>query len=126
MTGAPKKILIADDEPNIVTALEFLLRRHGFEVDIARNGEDALAKMQGAAPDLVLLDVMMPLVSGYDVCRRIRELPSCAHVKVVMLSARGREQEVAQGTAAGADLYVVKPFSTRELLQQIHALLGRP
>ena len=124
MSAAAKRILIADDEPNIVTALEFLLRRHGFEVDVARNGEQALQRVQEAVPDLVLLDVMMPLVSGYDVCKRIRELPACRHVKVVMLSAKGRAQEVQKGAAAGADLYVVKPFSTRELLQRIQALLG--
>ena len=120
----PRRILIADDEPNIVAALEFLLERSGFEVDIARNGEEALQKLDAAVPDLVLLDVMMPRVSGYDVCRRIRERPECRGVKIVMLTARGREAEVQKGMEMGADLYVVKPFSTRDLIDKIHALLG--
>jgi DNA-binding response OmpR family regulator len=120
---APKRILIADDEPNIVTALEFLLQREGFEVRIARNGEQALAMAREEAPDLVLLDVMMPLLGGLDACRRIRELAGGA-VKIVMLSARGGGPDVDKGLAAGADLYVAKPFSTRELTQKIHGLLA--
>ena len=120
----PKKVLIADDEPNIVTALQFLLERAGFEVAVARNGEEALAAIEAGMPDLVLLDLMMPLVSGYDVCRRIRERTGGARVKIVMLSARGREAE-ARGIAAGADLYVVKPFSTGELSEKIRALLAQ-
>jgi DNA-binding response OmpR family regulator len=119
-----KKILVADDEPNIVTALEFLLSRAGYTVRIARNGEEALAAIAGDPPDLVLLDIMMPVKSGYEVCKRIREQPEWRHIKVVMLSAKGRDAEVARGLAMGADLYVTKPFSTRELLEQIKALLG--
>jgi len=119
-----KKILIADDEPNIVTALEFLLGRAGYTTQVARNGEEALAAIAADMPDLVLLDIMMPVKSGYEVCRRIREVPEWRHIKVVMLSAKGRDAEVAKGLAMGADLYVTKPFSTRELLGQIQALLG--
>jgi len=119
-----KKILIADDEPNIVTALEFLLERAGYATQVARNGEEALAAIAAGPPDLVLLDIMMPVRSGYEVCRRIREQPEWRDIKVVMLSAKGRDAEVAKGLAMGADLYVTKPFSTRELLGQIKALLG--
>ena len=119
-----KKILIADDEPNIVTALEFLLERAGYEVRTAANGDEALAAITQDPPDLVLLDIMMPVKSGYEVCKRIREQPEWANVKVVMLSAKGRDAEVTKGLAMGADLYVTKPFSTRELLAQIKALLG--
>jgi len=119
-----KKILIADDEPNIVTALEFLLQRAGYEVRAARNGEEALHAMAQDAADLVLLDIMMPVKSGYEVCKRIREEPRWRQVKIVMLSAKGRDAEVTKGLAMGADLYVTKPFSTRELLGQIKALLG--
>jgi DNA-binding response OmpR family regulator len=119
-----KKILIADDEPNIVTALEFLLERAGYTTQVARNGEEALAAIAADIPDLVLLDIMMPVKSGYEVCRRIREQPQWRHIKVVMLSAKGRDAEVTRGLAMGADLYVTKPFSTRELLGQIKALLG--
>ena len=118
-----KKILIADDEPNIVVALEYLLQRNGYEVHIARNGDEALRLIEAHIPDLVLLDVMMPLRSGYDVCKRIRERTDWRHVKIVMLSAKGRDAEVNKGLAAGADLYITKPFSTRELLGQINGLL---
>ena len=119
-----KKILIADDEPNIVTALEFLLQRGGYEVLIARDGDEALKTLESARPDLVLLDIMMPVKSGYEICRRIRERPEWAHIKVVMLSAKGRDAEVNKGMAMGADLYVTKPFSTRELMEQIRGLLA--
>lgn len=119
------KILIADDEPNIVTALEFLLEQNGYEVQIARNGEQALALIESGAPDLVLLDVMMPLRSGYDVCREIRARPDRASIRIVMLSAKGGQAELAKGLDAGADLYVTKPFSNRELLDKINGLLSR-
>ena len=119
-----KKIVIADDEPNIVTALEFLLERAGYEVRTASNGDEALAAIAQDPPDLVLLDIMMPVKSGYEVCKRIRDEPQWQHVKVVMLSAKGRDAEVTKGLAMGADLYVTKPFSTRELLSQIRTLLG--
>jgi DNA-binding response OmpR family regulator len=119
-----KRILVADDEPHIVTALEFVLRRAGYAVEIARSGEEALQQIERRPPDLVLLDVMMPVLSGYDVCERLRARPEWMGVKVVMLSARGRAAETSRGLAAGADLYVVKPFSNRELLQKIAALLA--
>ncbi|HYT47878.1 MAG TPA: response regulator [Burkholderiales bacterium] len=118
-----KKILVADDEPNILTALEFLLQRNGYDVQIARNGEEALQLIESGPPDLVLLDVMMPLRSGYEVCRRIRERTDWSHIKIVMLSAKGRDAEVTKGLAMGADLYVTKPFSTRELVDKVKALL---
>ena len=118
-----RKILIADDEPNIVTALEFLLQKAGYEARIARNGGEALKAIEADPPDLVLLDVMMPVASGYEVCKRIRDRPEWAGIKVVMLSAKGRDAEVAKGMAMGADLYVTKPFSTRELMDQIRTLL---
>jgi DNA-binding response OmpR family regulator len=119
-----KRVLVADDEPSIVTALEFLLERDGYEVQVARDGEEALRLLEGGPPDLVVLDVMMPLRSGYEVCERIRSRPEWRGVKVVMLSAKGRDAEVSHGMDAGADLYVTKPFSTRELMDRIRALLG--
>lgn len=119
-----KTILIADDEPNIVISLEFLLEREGYRVLVARDGQDALDAMARKQPDLVLLDVMLPRLSGYDVCQRIRDNPAWAGVKVLMLTARGREVEIAKGLALGADAYVTKPFSTRDLLQQIRRYLG--
>jgi DNA-binding response OmpR family regulator len=117
------KILIADDEPHIVTALEFLLQRAGHEVRVARDGLEALALAPDS--DLVLLDVMMPLRSGYDVCREIRGGPHGGRIRIVMLSAKGGQGDVEKGLQAGADLYVTKPFSNRELLGRIEGLLAR-
>ena len=119
-----KKILIADDEPSIVTAVEFLLRRGGYEVQVARDGEQTLELVEGFNPDLVLLDVMMPRKSGYEVCTRIRERTDRRHVKIIMLTAKGRDAEVSKGLAMGADLYITKPFSTRELMAKIRELVG--
>ena len=119
-----RKILVADDEPNIVTALEFLLERNGYQVRTARNGDEALKAIESDPPDLVLLDIMMPVKSGYEICKRIRENPEWAGIKVVMLSAKGREVEVNKGLGMGADLYVTKPFSTRDLLEKIMVLLA--
>jgi DNA-binding response OmpR family regulator len=120
-----KKILIADDEPNIVAAVEFLLQRNGYEVHVARNGDEALKLVESTHPDLVLLDVMMPQKSGYDVCKRIRERADWRHIKIIMLSAKGRDAEVSKGLSTGADVYVTKPFSTRELMDKIKALLDQ-
>ena len=120
-----KKILIADDEPNIVAALEFLLQRSGYEVHVARNGDEALKLVEATHPDLVLLDVMMPQKSGYEVCMRIRERADWRHIKIIMLSAKGRDAEVSKGLSMGADVYVTKPFSTRELMDKIMGLLDQ-
>jgi DNA-binding response OmpR family regulator len=121
-----KKILVADDEPNIVAALKFLLQRSGYEVHVATNGEEALKLVEDCNPDLVLLDVMMPVRSGYEVCKRIRERPDRGHTKIIMLSAKGRDAEVNKGLTMGADLYVTKPFSTRDLVGKVTELLERP
>ncbi len=119
-----RRVLVADDEPNIVAALEFLLRRSGYEVETARNGDEALAMIERSPPDLVLLDVMMPLKDGHVVCQRIRASEKSRHVKVIMLTAKGRDADVNKGLAHGADLYVTKPFSTRELMESIKGLLA--
>ncbi len=119
-----KKVLIADDEPNIVISLEFLLRREGFEVLVAVDGEEALAKAHAERPDLVLLDVMMPKINGFDVCQALRADRDLDGVRIVMLTAKGRETEISKGLALGADAYVTKPFSTRELVVQVRSLLG--
>jgi DNA-binding response OmpR family regulator len=119
-----KKVLIVDDEPNIVTALEFLLQRSGYEVMAAQTGDEALKRVESFAPDVVLLDVMMPRISGYEVCRRMRERADWKHIKIIMLSAKGREAEVSKGVSLGADLYVTKPFSNNELVGKIGELLA--
>ena len=120
-----KRILIADDEPSIVAALNFLLQSNGYEVHVAHNGEEALELVEKCKPDLVLLDVMMPVRSGYEVCQRIRERAGGRHVKIIILSAKGRDAEVNRGIAMGADVYVTKPFATRELMTTIRQLLAQ-
>jgi DNA-binding response OmpR family regulator len=118
------KILIADDEPNIVISLEFLMQQAGYEVAIAADGEQVLALMTTFQPDLVLLDVMLPLRNGFQVCQQIREHGEWNRVKVVMLSAKGRDLEVSKGLALGANAYITKPFSTKELIAQVQLLLA--
>ncbi len=120
-----RRILIVDDEPNIVISLEYLMRREGYEVAVAGDGEAALqAAAATPPPDLVVLDVMLPRLSGFEVCRRLRADPRLAGLRILMLTARGGEAEVARGTELGADAYVTKPFSTRELMDRIRALLA--
>ncbi len=119
-----RKILIVDDEPNIVISLEFLMKKEGFEVAVAGDGDAALAQVASFSPDLILLDVMMPKKSGYEVCQAIKGDPALSAIKVVMLTAKGRESEVAKGIAMGADAYVTKPFATKDLVAQVKAMLG--
>lgn len=119
------KILVADDEPNIVISLEYLLKREGYTVVIARDGEEALAMIRREQPDLVLLDVMMPKKTGFEVCQEVRTDDSLQHIRILMLTAKGRDTDVAKGMALGADAYMTKPFSTRDLVQKVAELLGR-
>ena len=121
-----KSILIADDEPNIVISLEYLLQRDGYRVAVARDGQEALDAIAAAPPDLLLLDLMLPKVSGFEVCQTIRENPALAQMRIVILTAKGREVEMSKGLALGADAYITKPFSTKDLLAQIRAQLGEP
>jgi two-component system, OmpR family, alkaline phosphatase synthesis response regulator PhoP len=118
------RILIADDEENIVISLEFLMKREGFEVLIATDGEQAVEMIRRERPDLVLLDVMMPKKSGFEVCQEIKSDPELHAVRILMLTAKGRETEVAKGLALGADSYVTKPFSTKELVERIRGMLA--
>src|SRR5437899_5264607 len=117
------KILIVDDEPEIVRGLEDNLRFEGYQTASAANGEDALALALSGAPDLILLDVMMPRMSGWEVCRALRA--KGVDVPVIMLTARGEEVDRVRGLELGADDYVTKPFSLRELLARIRAVLRR-
>ena len=118
-----KTILIVDDEPNIVVSLEFLMKREGFAVAVAGDGEEALRKLAEVRPDLVLLDVMLPRKSGFDVCQEIRAHPEFSSLKVIMLTAKGRDTEVEKGMALGADAYLTKPFATKELVAKVRQLL---
>jgi DNA-binding response OmpR family regulator len=116
------KILIADDEPNIVISLEFLMRRQGYETHVARDGDEALAEVERVKPDLVLLDVMLPGRDGFEVCQKLRE-DGWTDLKIVMLTAKGRDVEIEKGLAVGADAYVTKPFSTGDLVARVASLL---
>jgi DNA-binding response OmpR family regulator len=117
------KILIADDEPNILISLEYLMKRAGYEVHVARDGQEALEVLRRERPRLVLLDVMMPKKSGFEVCQELRADDAIKDTLVLMLTAKGRETDVAKGMGVGANAYVTKPFSTRELVQKVSELL---
>jgi DNA-binding response OmpR family regulator len=119
------RILIADDEPNIVISLEFLLKREGYDVVVAHDGVQALERVRAERPDLAILDVMMPNRNGFEVCQDLRHDPEFKTLRIMMLTAKGRDTEVSKGLALGADVYMTKPFATRDLLAKVKALLER-
>jgi DNA-binding response OmpR family regulator len=119
-----KRVLVVDDEPNIVMSLRFLMEREGLEVEVASSGQAAVAALDRAPADLVLLDVMMPGLDGFEVCQRIRANPAWRVTRIVMLTAKGRDVERDKGLALGADAYVTKPFSTRDLVAKVKQMLG--
>lgn len=119
-----KRILVAEDEPNILISLEFLLKTAGHDVSIARDGQEALRMTGEGRPDLIVLDVMLPVINGLEVCDRIRKDPALRDTKVLMLTARGRETEIARGLGVGANAYMTKPFATKDLLSAVAELLG--
>ena len=121
-----RSVLIVDDGPNIVLSLQFLMKKAGFDVRTARDGEEALAEIARAAPDLVLLDVMMPKRDGFDVCQTVRANPAWQGIRIVLLTAKDRDVEREKGLALGADDYVTKPFSTRDVLARIEKLVPPP
>ena len=118
------KVLIADDEPNILISLEFLMKREGHQVLVARDGEEALRLIRSERPALVLLDVMMPRKTGYEVCQAVRADESLAGIKILMLTAKGRDTDVAQGLGVGADGYMTKPFGTQALAARVREMLA--
>jgi DNA-binding response OmpR family regulator len=126
MSPAAARILIADDEPNILISLEYLLQRAGYEVQVARDGQEALDALRAWKPALVLLDVMMPNKTGFEVCQALRADESIRHIRVLMLTAKGRDTDIAKGLGVGADAYMTKPFSTRELVQKVQEMLALP
>ena len=117
------KILIADDEPNILISLEYLMKREGFDVTLARDGQEAIDAILRDRPDLVLLDVMMPRKTGLEVCQEVRADPQLQGLLILMLTAKGRDTDVAKGLALGADAYVTKPFSTKDLVARVRSML---
>lgn len=118
------KVLIADDEPNIMATLSFMLKREGYEVLTATDGEKALAAIRAEKPSLVLLDGSMPGLSGFEVCEAVRADRDGGDVRILMLTAKGRDTDMARGLGAGADAYVTKPFSTRDLIVKIKEMLA--
>jgi len=117
-----KKVLIVDDEPNILMSLEFLMKKNGYQVFIARDGEEALTILQNEAPDAVVLDIMMPKVDGYEVAQHIKQNSKLKDVRIIFLSAKSKEADVQKGYDAGADYYMTKPFSTKTLVKVVKDL----
>ncbi|MDM8541002.1 response regulator [Desulfococcaceae bacterium HSG9] len=120
----PHTILIVDDEPGIVVPLEFLMKKSGYTVLIARTGEEALQWIEKKTPDLILLDLMLPLCSGFEICQKIREHPQWKSIKIIILTAKSRETDMAKGIALGADAYVTKPFSTHKLVEMVSEMVN--
>ena len=118
-----KKILVVDDDPYILLSLEFLMKKNGFDVMVARNGTEALEIVEKQVPDIVLLDIMMPDVDGYAICKHIKSSKKLKEAKVVFMSAKSKETDIQKGYDLGASLYVTKPFSTRHLLKQVQELI---
>ena len=119
----PKTILIVDDEPGILSPLQFLMEQQGYNVLTAESGEFALQLIDQYNPDLVLLDIMLPGIDGYEVCEIVRLNPDFRNVKIIFLTAKGREVEIAKGMALGADAYIIKPFSNAEVVAKVKELL---
>lgn len=119
------KLLVAEDEKDVRELIEIILRYHGFEVVSARDGREAIAAAEAEQFDLILLDVRMPRVDGYEACRRLRQMESTRDIPVIMLSALGQEAEKTEGLAAGADEYLVKPFTPNSLVAIVNRHLGR-
>jgi DNA-binding response OmpR family regulator len=119
-----QKILVVDDDPYILMSLEFLMKKEGYDVKVARNGTEALDIINNEIPKLILLDIMMPDVDGYAICRHVKSTKKLKDIKVVFLSAKSRETDIQKGYDLGASLYITKPFSTRELMKKVNALLA--
>lgn len=118
-----QKILVVDDDPFILMSLEFLMKKNGYHVLVARNGTEAMQIVKDFIPDIVLLDIMMPDVNGYEICKYIKATKKLAHSKVVFLSAKSSEADIQKGYDLGASLYISKPFSTRNIVKQLKELV---
>jgi DNA-binding response OmpR family regulator len=123
-TDRRHRVLVVEDEDNIAIALDYLMTREGYEHDRISNGAEALERIRATHPDLVLLDVMLPEVSGYEICQGVRLDPSLADVKILMMTARGSAVERRKGLALGADGFISKPFELRELREEVRRLLA--
>lgn len=118
-----KTVLIVDDDPGILLSLDFLMKKAGFTVLVARDGDEALQLVADHLPDAILLDIMMPGVDGYEVCKTVKSNPKWSHAKIIMLSAKSRDADIAKARELGADQYITKPFSTKNLLSEVNKLL---
>jgi len=118
-----KKILIVDDEPNIVMSLEYTFKKNNFEVFIARDGQEALDILKDSQPNIIILDVMMPNVDGYNTLEQIKKDERLKDTKVIFLSAKNKEKDIEKGLSLGANLYMTKPFSVKKLVEQVNELL---
>lgn len=119
-----KKVLVVDDDPYILMSLEFLMKKNGYDVMVARNGTEALETVDKQMPNVVLLDIMMPDVDGYEICKHIKKSAKLKHTKVIFMSAKTKEADLQKGYDLGASLYITKPFSTRELIKQVKELMA--
>ena len=119
-----QKVLIVDDEPNIVLPLQFLMEQNNYDVNVASSGEEALEKVMQFKPDLILLDIMLPGIDGYEVCEIMRLKPEWKDIKIIFLTAKGRDVDIAKGLVLGADAYITKPFSNVEVVDKVNALLN--
>ena len=119
-----KKILIVDDEPNIVMTLEYTFKKSNYEVSIARDGQEALDILKSNFPDVIILDIMMPMVDGFATLEQIRKDENLTHTKVLFLSAKNKESDIEKGMALGADAYMTKPFSIKKVVEKVEELLN--
>lgn len=117
-------ILIVDDEPSIIVPVQFLMEQNGYEVMIAFSGEEAMESIIKTPPDLILLDIMLPVIDGFEVCQRVRENPEWNQIKIILLTAMGSDANVAKGLSLGADSYIIKPFSNTEIVEKVKELLS--
>lgn len=117
------KVLIVDDEPNILLSLEYLMKKEGYEVFIARDGEEAIEIINKEKPKLIILDIMMPNVDGYEVCQYVKGSDELQHIKVIFLTAKTREADVNKGYEVGCDLYLTKPFSNKQIISKVNELI---
>ena len=118
-----KKILIVDDEPSIIVPVQFLMEQNGYDVMVAFSGEEAMEIIADKKVDLILLDIMLPVIDGFEVCQRVRENPQWNKIKIILLTALGSDANVEKGLALGADAYITKPFSNVDIVEQVKALL---
>ncbi|MGA8239127.1 MAG: response regulator [Desulfobacterales bacterium] len=119
----PKKVLIVDDEPSIIVPLQFLMEQNGYETSVAFSGEEAMETVTASHPNLILLDIMLPIIDGFEVCQRVRENPKWNDIRIILLTAMGSEASIAKGLALGADAYITKPFSNSEVIAKVRELI---